>query len=162
MSVELLTLATGGRINPPASYSGWWWVVLAASLVALVLLWWRTWHILVERPVAATGLSVDEVRARSLAALAHVEFALARGEIDERSVLGRCSREVRGFVGIVTDGDADYSTLPRVRRLAARDPRLAPLVEFLEWLNPMLFDLTAAVDCAEALSRARQVVTGWN
>lgn len=149
-------------INPPAGYSNLWWLVAIVALLGLAVLWWRTGRVLGEEAEVPAVPTPADLQAATLTALSGWEQAVQRGEATEREALAGFSAEVRRFVGILTESDADYSTLPRLRRQSLKDPRLVPVVDYLEWLSPMLFDLTVPVDLPAAAGRAREVVGSWS
>lgn len=148
-------------LNPPAGY-GWEWVVtLVGSLVLLgVLVWGARLGLRKARPASPEDV-LATLRSETLAALEASMHAAGSGELTARSASGRMGAEVRRFVGIVSDGDADFTTLPALRRAASADARLRPAAVFVGWLEPHLFGTGEPLDAVQVHERAVEVVEQW-
>jgi len=153
-------LAEQHQVNPPVGYV-WWWLVLAGSVAGLAVLWWWARRILRQTDGLGTTSLLEQVRAQTLAEIDAVARRCAAGELDGKAVAVGIGGAVRRFAGTVTDGDADYSTLPMLRRTAVKDPRLEPVVELLAWLAPAAYDGITQLDVERARLAAREVVSRW-
>ena len=151
-------------INPPAQYSPWWWAGAAACLlVAVAVVLWARRRLRPSTRAAGENW-VETARAEALARLQDIGSRAARGELSVQSAAASTSTALRRFVGLVTSVDADYLVLPELRRAAAKDSRLDPVVQLVASLESVSFrpagpndpDVTSLVD------GTREVVTSWN
>ncbi|MFC6152302.1 hypothetical protein [Nocardioides yefusunii] len=157
MDVVDVLRASGTALNPPAGYSAWWWITVALAVLALLALGWRTRLVLRGARDSAPAGGLESLRALTTQAL----DAIRDQEPDPRRAVQEMSAQVRRFVGVVSDGDADYTTLPALRCAAVKDPRLDAVVTFLEHVRPGLFDGRSPLDVDDVHRRAREVVQRW-
>lgn len=149
-------------IFPPVAYAQGWWLLVAGCLLGTIAVaWWlrRTLHTL-----RATTRGADDLGALRSEALAEIDAILelaSSGGLVQAAAHQRLSAAVRRFAGIATNGDADYQALPQLRRAAVKDPRLAPVVEFVALVEPAAFGGHSEISVVDSAARARSVVESW-
>lgn len=148
-------------LNPPVGYGGGWIATLLASVVLLGLLVWWTRRTLEEDGPQTREDVLRRLRRETLDELEATLQAAQGGVLAARSAAGRMGAEVRRFVGIVSDGDADFTTLPDLKRAARMDARLGAAATFVSWLEPHLFGTGEPVEVREVHRRAVEVVEQW-
>lgn len=152
------------EINPPVRHSPWLWLVGALCLVIAVLLgllWrWLVRHWGREDAERQTA-GLERLRAEALRRISEVENKHRVGGMSDREVHQELSAIVRRFVGTASGGDADFQVLAELREAAATRPMLAPVVEFVQAGYAASFAPDAEAPVADALARAREVVTTW-
>lgn len=135
------------------------WAALAAGLVVLGLAT-ATLGVLRRRSHRPEAPAVDDslarCRAEALAAIGR-----AAGMADPHRACQRIGQEVRRFVGVVSGGDADYSSAARLSLAAEVDHRLEPAARFTCETQDACFDPAAHPDVADVADRAREVVLAW-
>lgn len=144
-------------VLPPVPHSPWlWWVAagflllgIGCCVTAVVL--WRT-------APAPPGRDESLERLRS-GALAEIEAAQRMA--DPREGTQRIVATVKRFIGTASDGNADYSSSRQLTSLAVRDPRLAPLAEFVAATQPDCFDPGHTPDPSAVAARGREVILQW-
>ena len=176
------------RLNPPADYGWGWWVAIVVCLLALVVLAWWTRRALI-RPSGPDPTAVTErLRVQVLKSLDGELLACetrqngaAGAAFDPVLTLDVFSRLVRRFVGLLGDAngadghavEADFATLPELRRAAVKDVRLQPVVAWLEEVQRVQFAppppsgaRTGEVPALETVRRAhrtaRELVLQWH
>lgn len=151
------------EIYPPASYSPWWWVVVAVCLLGIVgVIWWARRSLRTVSPTTTREDLVERLRGQTLAQIDRIAASVASGKVTTADGAALLSAEVRRFAGTVTNGNADYLVLPELRREAARDLRLAPVVEVVESAEDAAFAPGRRDGVLDLLAdRAREVVRGW-
>ena len=180
-------MSVDARLNPPADYGSGWWVAIVVCLLGLVVLAWWTRRALTrlrgpdptavrERLRAGTLEALDE----ELAGCESREVHHAGVGLDPVPTLEVFSALVRRFVGLLGDSnaddqavEADFATLPELRRAAMKDVRLRPVVAWLEEVQRVQFaprppsgDPTGEVPALETVRRvhqaARELVLQWH
>ena len=145
-------------IHPEVDYPAWWlWLAIGLAVLALAVLGlgiWRWWAL---RP-APEQTDDSLARARS-EALAEIEQASLKA--DPRDACQQISRATRRFVGLASDGDADYMSARRLRRAARLDPRLKAVSEFVTATQDACYSPTALPDVQSVADDARKVVETW-
>lgn len=139
------------EISAQSTYSPWWWAVVVLCLIGVGLL--IRWAARATRRREGNGSSTLE-RLRS-EALNAIDAAAAVRDVAEMLL------QVRRFTGIASGSDADYLTLPELRRAAVKDPRLDDVVALVEEFTPGLFDGRTRLDVETAQRRCAEVVTAW-
>ena len=144
-------------ILPPVPHSRWWWWVVAGLVllgvgctVLAVVLWRRS-----PAPPRPDD-SLDRLREEVLAEIDHAETIPDPREASQLVVAA-----VKRFVGTISDGDADYCGPQQLQLLALRDPRLAPLAQFVTATQQDCFDPTHHPDPHAIASEGRQVIHQW-
>lgn len=146
------------EVSAPLPLPAWWWAVIAAlvlaALAVLALGIWR-WRALAPAPVHVD----DSLEEQRRAALLRIDEAV--GGPDPRRATHEVVRATREFIGLASDNLVDYWSTSQLRTAALRDPRLAPLFEFVSTTQDARFSPHGALDPLEVGARAREVVTSW-
>lgn len=149
-------------IYPPEAYHWGWWLLVAGCLVGGVLVgWWLRRTLRGLRPAPDGPDDLAALRKEALGHLDQVAADHAAGECTAAVAQQRVSAIVRKFAGIASAGDADYQVTPALRRAAVKDPRLQPVAELVARLEPAAFGGSAEPGVAEAVARAREVISQW-
>jgi len=181
-------VSADARLNPPADYGWGWWVAIVVCLLGLVALAWWTRRALTRRSSPDPSSVREGLRAQILEAL-DVELAACESRedhpvgagLDPSPALEVFSALVRRFVGLLGDSsgadehavDADFATLPQLRRAAVKDVRLQPVVVWLEEVQRVQFaprppsgEPTGGTPALEVVRRAhrtaRELVLAWH
>lgn len=149
----------------PFAYSAVWVPLAVGAAVAALVLpalgWWLT-RARRPRPAAVAAARPVDLRADALAQIEATRQAHQRGEIGDREAHSRLSQVVRGYVAGVTGGDVDAMTLDELRAEVARNPRLAPVAEFVAAVYPPTFAPGSAREVQRSLAQAYEVVSRWS
>ena len=68
---------------------------------------------------------------------------------------------MKGFIGTVTDGDTDYSSLAQLNWAARRDPRLERVAAFVAGTQAACFDPAVSPDAETVAEQGREVILTW-
>ena len=145
------------ELQPPVALAWWWWLVVAGLVLmaaALGFLTFRLWP--TTRTVAAPDDSLAEVRSQALEAISSALEAPAPHLACQRVVAA-----VKGFIGTVTDGDTDYSSLAQLNWAARRDPRLERVAAFVAGTQAACFDPAVSPDAESVAEQGREVILTW-
>lgn len=140
------------------AYPAWWFAVAGALLLlglAVAVVGVLRWRALAPR-LPELDDSLEQCRREAL------------DDIDEaatfsnpRATCQQISRVTRRFVGLASDGDADYASAQQLRRAARLDPRLEKVATLVSETQEACFAPSAQPDVAEVAERAREVVKSW-
>lgn len=149
-------------LHPPVGPSPLWWLA-AGAVVALALALLASAVVAVRlRSPAPAGLTVEDRRAETLAAIDDVAGAHRRGKMATTVACQRIGRLVRRFVGECAGVDAEVLTADELMAAAILDHRLEPAAQFATTVRAGSFAPGADVDVAELVGEARRVVTQWS
>ena len=158
------------EFQQPLAHSGWW-LVLALALLAAMVLYYLAVILLTRKPKPVVEVETPwvpaphDVRAEHLAEIDRIERAVHRADLSARVGHQHLSRTVRDYVAEVSQVPADKMALADLKATVRSDPRTRPLAMAVEVMYPPAFasdeEGQATDRFAEALGRARQVVTTW-
>lgn len=150
------------EIHPPVMPSAWWLalgaglLLVGAAVVARGVWKWR-------RLGRLDDVSLGELEALQAETLDAIDAALRDGTVEAGA--RRISLAVRRFVGLAGDTQADYQSSEQLRFAARLDPRLVPVAELVDDLQPMAFgrrhDEEAPARLRSFARQAKEVVQQW-
>lgn len=148
-------------LHPPMAPSTLWWLVVAALVALALVLAASVAMALRGRRPAPAGLTVEDRRAGTLAAIDAVAEGHRRGEVATTIACQRLGRLVRRFIGECSGVDAEALTADELMAATILDHRLEPAALFVTTMQRGSFAPGADVDVTQLTDEARTVVTQW-
>lgn len=145
-------------IYPQVDYPSGWLVAAAVlcglGLITIAIVLWR-WC----SPISASTDFSDSLLEHRRVTLAQISRAAE--QLEPRLACQKISQLTRRFVGLASDGDADYASTAQLEQDALTDPRLEPLAQFVRDAQNSCFNPACHPDVSVVAAAAAEVVNQW-